>query len=343
MKQFNFAKKIIFSNFKRLNHPYKLTFAVTYKCNSRCKICQIWRKKKQNEIGLKEIDKFFFINNYFNWIDLTGGETFLREDLLEIVKVILKSQENLYLLHIPTNGILAKKIVAEVKKILNLNPPLFLISIAMDGPPKIHDQLRGVKDNWQKAAETYMQLKELRSKNFDCFFGMTLSGYNYNLIEETYQNLKKEIPVFDRNDIHFNIAHSSYYYQNKNINLGLSVKIGEELEKFNQRKKRIFSGVHFLERAYQKLIPRYLKSGKTPIPCQALSASVFIDPLGNVYPCTIWNKKLGNLRDYQFDLKKIWKDKKIKEIVNLIESGFCPNCWTPCEAYQSILANILCF
>jgi len=76
MKEFNFIKGIIFSNFKRLDCPYKLTFALTYRCNSRCQICQIWKKKKHKELSLLEIEKFFTINDFFNWIDLTGGEVF---------------------------------------------------------------------------------------------------------------------------------------------------------------------------------------------------------------------------------------------------------------------------
>lgn len=338
----NLFKSILFSNFRRLNKPYKLTFALTYQCNSRCKICQIWKRKKHKELSFEEIKKFFTINKFFNWVDLTGGEVFLRKDLIQIIKVIFDTQKNLYLLHIPTNGILTRKIASEVKKILSFKPHRFLISIALDGPSEIHDQLRGAKEGWRRAVNTYEKLKKLKSNNFDCFFGMTLSKFNFRLIEETYQVLKKEINDLDRNDIHFNIAHKSlHYYQNPNVDLGLGGEIGEELKKFNQKKKFVFSGVYFLERVYQKLIPCYLKTKKTPIPCQALSASIFIDPLGNIYPCGMWDKKLGSLKDYNFNLKKLWQEKKIKKIVGLIKNKKCPNCWTPCEAYQSILGSLL--
>lgn len=338
----NFGKNIFLSNFKRLDKPYKLTFTLTYQCNSRCKICQIWKRKVENEFSLDQIEHFFTTNNFFNWIDLTGGEVFLREDLIQVIKTILKTQRNLYLLHIPTNGILTGKIISDTRQILNLGPNRFLVSIAMDGPAKLHNQLRGIKDNWQRAVATYKNLKQLKAKNLDCYFGMTLSGRNYHLIEETYQELKKEIPNLDRNDLHFNIAHySSHYYQNLSVDLGLRQNIGNELKKFNKQKRVAFSRVYYLEKRYQDLIPKYLETGKTPLPCRALSASVFIDPRGDIYPCGMWEKKLGSLKDFNFDLKKLWQEKMTKEAVKVIKTNKCPSCWTPCEAYQSILGSFL--
>jgi len=77
------------------------------------------------------------------------------------------------------------------------------------------------------------------------------------------------------------------------------------------------------------------------LPCKALSVSCFIDPYGTIYPCTIFNKKLGNLRQANYNLKKIWNSKKSAEVRKLIKENKCPGCWTPCEAYQTILGNLI--
>jgi MoaA/NifB/PqqE/SkfB family radical SAM enzyme len=83
-----FSTNILLSAFGGLKHPYKLTFAITNKCNLKCKTCNIWQRKPENELTFAEIDKFFAANNYFNWIDLTGGEIFLRKDLPDISRSI---------------------------------------------------------------------------------------------------------------------------------------------------------------------------------------------------------------------------------------------------------------
>ena len=45
-------KNIISSNFARLAFPYKLTFAVTYRCNYTCKTCNIWQKDTKMSLRL---------------------------------------------------------------------------------------------------------------------------------------------------------------------------------------------------------------------------------------------------------------------------------------------------
>jgi len=90
------------------------------------------------------------------------------------------------------------------------------------------------------------------------------------------------------------------------------------------------------------MIPLYLSSKKMPVKCQALSASLFMNPYGDIYPCSIYDKKVANIRDFNYDLKKIWNVKNvIADIRNGILNNKCAGCWTPCEAYPAILGSPL--
>jgi radical SAM protein with 4Fe4S-binding SPASM domain len=75
--------------------------------------------------------------------------------------------------------------------------------------------------------------------------------------------------------------------------------------------------------------------------CHALSASCFVDSWGNVFPCTIYDRKLGSLRDVDYDLRRIWNSDFALQTQKEIWNYDCPQCWTPCEAYQSIMGNFL--
>ena len=75
--------------------------------------------------------------------------------------------------------------------------------------------------------------------------------------------------------------------------------------------------------------------------CHALSASCFVDSWGNVFPCTIYDRKLGSLRDVGYDLRRIWSSDLAVRTQKEIWEYDCPQCWTPCEAYQSIMGNFL--
>ena len=48
---------------------------------------------------------------------------------------------------------------------------------------------------------------------------------------------------------------------------------------------------------------------------------------------------IGNIKDYDFDLKKMLSDGEAVKVRDEISKGICPHCWTPCEAYQTIIAN----
>ena len=89
IKKYGFlAKNILKANLGRLDQPYKLTFALTSKCNYRCQTCNIWQKPPQDELSPSEIELLFKKAPNFSWIDLTGGEVFLRRDFVDIVEII---------------------------------------------------------------------------------------------------------------------------------------------------------------------------------------------------------------------------------------------------------------
>jgi MoaA/NifB/PqqE/SkfB family radical SAM enzyme len=341
------TRQILVSNFRRVDFPYKLNFCLTYKCNSKCLSCDIWKIKSTGELNTDEIRNFFKNSNKFLWIDVTGGEVFLRKDIVEIADIILQSCKNLYHLHIPTNSIVTQLTVDKIKEILKLStkPNKFTITLSIDGPPELHDHVRGVDNNWASVMDAYNELKEYENSNFKIFFGFTLSQLNSGKFNETVSAVQKVFPRVKYEDFHMNIAHTSdHYYNNSNFKIGLDNnkdKFIEEVEEFRLRKKKIFNPINNLENKYLTLAKKYIKTGITPIECKSLSSSIFLDPYGNVFPCSIWDKKIGNIREFDYKVSTLLKEEAVKELRKIISEKKCPNCWTPCEAYQSILAGIL--
>jgi len=142
-----------------------------------------------------------------------------------------------------------------------------------------------------------------------------------------------------------NVVHeSSHYLGNTTLGLRRGVSpaaLAGAAEEYAALRGRARHPVAFLERAYLKRVRRYLESGETPMRCHALRASCFIDSWGNVFPCTIYDRKIGSLRSADYDLGRIWTTPEAAALQGEIWESQCPNCWTPCEAYQSILGNLL--
>ena len=69
--------------------PLKAFFEVTFRCNSRCKNCDIWKKpNKKDEINTaqaKNVLKQIAESNVLH-VSFSGGEPFLRNDLLHLIE-----------------------------------------------------------------------------------------------------------------------------------------------------------------------------------------------------------------------------------------------------------------
>ncbi len=341
------AKNIAINNFKDLRYPHRFTYILTYRCQFKCRICNIWNKPSAEEMTLEQIKKFFEKSNQFYWVNLSGGEIFLRSDLAEIIEVLFKNCKRLFLLDFPTNGFQTTVILDTVKRILNTYKlPKLLVTVSLDGPRQVHEQLRNVEGSWLRAVETFRQLRKLRSRRFEVFFGMTLQPENKFSFPQTIREVDKEIGAVKTRDFHINLMQrSEHYYGNAEMAESQDTDgLWESFERIARLRDDFpLSPVGLLERSYQRLSRKYLDKRVTPLPCQALSASFFMDPSGNVYPCSIYDKPLGNIADFDYDIRMLWDTEYRRRSRKEIRQGSCPQCWTPCEAYQSILANMLPF
>lgn len=337
----NFGWNVLSSNYRNLNFPIKLNYAVTYRCNQKCLTCNIWQKPPDEEMTLEEIRLFFQKNSKFNWIDLTGGEIFLRKDIQQILQAIVANCHNLYLLHFPTNGSCLREIIRAADYLIESPIPLVIISVSLDGNEEIHNRIRGRKDAFKTAVETFLELKKRANEKFNVYAGVTISKFNVRFFPELLRKMEGEIPGFTYNDIHINFAQvSKHFYQN---NQDILIQANEQLDIFREiadkTRKQARGVIKYLESRYQSLAVEFLRKNKNPAICQALSSSLFMDPKGDLYPCISWDKRLGKIKSYQYSLSSFLKNSEVTTTRKNVVAGKCPNCWSPCEAYQAIMAQ----
>ncbi len=336
------------NNFVRLSEPYKLTFAITYRCQSRCLTCNIWQMHPTNELTLEEITEFAKKNNSFRWIEITGGEPFLRSDIVEIIKAFNTYSKGLYIVTIPTNSLTNHElIIRKIDEILATGLPRLSITVSLDGYRELHDKIRGVPGNFDRAIELAKKLKELQEKHKNLFFvfGYTLSNFNQGQLERTYEEVKKLLPWVERENFHINVAQlSDIYYSNTNLSINASREaLAGEVASFVKKRKVGLDTISLIEGVFLKNLVKYINTGKSPMPSRSLDASLFLDSYGNVYPSIMWGRKLGNIRDTQYSLKSIWHNSEAEEVRKIIKEGKEPQSWTACEAYQAIVGDIKSF
>lgn len=336
-----FLFDVLKSNLGVLNKPFKLNFVITKSCNSKCLNCNIWQVKPENELSLEEIQNIANHTGYLKWIDFTGGEPTNRKDFFDIVKAFYDKNPNLLYVHFPTNAILTDKIVDITKKIDSIGSFKTVVTVSIDGPSEVNDKLRGVPNDFRHAVNTFKKLKKI--KGVDVYIGCTLFKSNYKYIDQLYKELKENISNFKFSDLHFNLGHVSEHYYENNISndISPSIKIIEELEKFEKKYKEfnlnLFSIIEYF---FRKKLKKYLNNNKTPMSCLSGKNSIYLSEHGVIYPCSMWDNATGQLRKQSYNIENILKGEDHLNALKQITNGKCAHCWTPCEAYQTMIGNV---
>jgi MoaA/NifB/PqqE/SkfB family radical SAM enzyme len=304
-------------------------------------MCNIWSRPKPEIMTVEEVRTFFRANPGFSWVNLSGGEIFTRPDAPELVAAVVEEAKDLYLLDFPTTGQQTEKVVEGVKAALDRGVPRLLVTLSLDGAGEQHDEVRRIKGAYAKVLETWRRLAPMRRPGFGVFFGVTLSSFNRGALLSIVERVRQDEPSVTEDDFHVNLAQeSAHYYGNTGLEPATAALL-DDIDEFRRRRRSSLHPVAELERLYQKRLRSFVETGRSPIPCRALSSSLYIDPTWKVYPCTMWDRPLGDLRETGFSLAPFWRSPEADVVREEIAQGKCPHCWTPCEAYPSILGQIL--
>lgn len=333
--------KAISSSVGALTWPYRLNFLMSKECHSRCQNCNIWKVVPENELQLGEIATIAKNFPFLNWLSLTGGEPTDRKEIVEIAEIFLEHNPNLAMINFSTNGLNTARITNVVDGILRLGVPKFVVSVSIDGPPEVNDEIRGIPGDFSRATETLRQLRKKAGKGFDVFASMTIYEKNQSLVRETFSAIQSHVPGFKQESFHINIGHNSFQAYENNEQNKKTIQNLDSLESFNRSRKLSFQMSSAMEKIFHRAALDYLRQKRSPLKCAALSASLFLTEKGIVYPCSIWNNPLGNVRDFGYDLKELLSAAAAKVAREEIKKMNCPNCWSPCEAYQSIASSPL--
>jgi MoaA/NifB/PqqE/SkfB family radical SAM enzyme len=330
---------------------FKMNFAITYKCNSRCKMCNIWRRYIENpqmikdELEINEIRQIFKGFGKLVWVSLTGGEPFLREDIIDIVQSA-RNICQIKMINITTNGFNSKLVEDKVRGVAEVAVPLTFVNVSLDGPSETHDYLRGTNGAYDNALKTLWLLHMLSKKysNLSIGFEYTITPFNAGQLKLLVDKLKKAELGWLLENSTITMCHQGNLYNNLNSNSisqfddnSFKSKALEDLDD-SFHLTRAISPLTLVKKKYLKSARNYLLNGRVQLRCVALQNSLFLDPYGNIFPCIILEHKIGNLRDYQYDIHKLLKSEEA--LKTRLEVDVCKKCWTPCEAYPSIMTHL---
>ncbi|MFH1233457.1 MAG: radical SAM protein [Patescibacteria group bacterium] len=288
-----------------------VVLAVTYRCNSRCIMCNIWEKKPTLES--RPGDYVNLPKNLQN-INITGGEPFLKNDLHKIIEILSQRCPKAKII-ISTNGFAVDLILSQTEKIIKIFPKIG-IAISIDGIGENHNKIRGVVGGFEKSMRTIKGLKKLGVKNLKVAF--TLGDYNIEELSKVYI-LASELGF----EFSLAIVHSSENFFSKENKISKKKELAEKLDWLIKRELLSWSLKRWVRAYFAYGAKLYIKTGKRIIPDYSGKDNVFIDPIGDVYPCDVSSEKIGELKNFR-TICKIKDDKK------------CTQSWMVCTARQSM-------
>jgi MoaA/NifB/PqqE/SkfB family radical SAM enzyme len=359
MNYLKFAPRILY---KKGASPLYFVLFVTKNCNARCGHCLLGSHERHTgELTIDEIEKVSRSMDDMIFFTPTGGEPFLRKDLPEIVKIFHKNNHAPNV-GIPTNGSLMSRVVDGTREMLDACPDLDLhIDISIDGVGEDHDRFRGFKGLFDRAIRTYRELRVLEKhyKNFSACIQIAVSAYNHEKLNELYDYLKtyvgvntvftlllrggpkdpaaKYTPPIDPEANQFNIDnYLDFHYRLERDNKA------RELSGYYKLPFGDFINAKRIIRP--KLITQMVKERRFVIPCYAgtLGGNMFSN--GDVLACELMGQGqiLGNVRDCDYDFKKIWHSQKANEVRAWISKTKC-YCTYECFMTVNILFNPLMY
>jgi len=323
--------------------PVNITLSPSPRCNSRCKTCNIWMKR-ENELTLGEWDKVLrSLGNAPYWFTLSGGEPFMFRGLVELAQMVY-THNRPGIINIPTNSLVSRT-PEMVRKIAESCPQSqIIINLSLDGVGAKHDEIRGVKGNFEKFEHNLAALLELKQSLPNLAVGIhsVVSVFSVGHLDEL-------IHYADRSGADQFITEIA----EPRVELDtVGLPITPERDEYGKAIDRLIA--HVQERPYRgiariteafrveyyRLVKRILEEEDQVIPCYAGWASAQIYADGTLWPCAVRADDLGNLRDYNYDFKAIWFGEKIKAVRRSIAAREC-HCPLANASYTNLLMDPL--
>ena len=346
-----------FSPFRHLgsivwkNRPIQFTFFLTRRCNAKCPFCFYISQQDEtitpaNELSLAEIEKISPHLGTLLWLAFSGGEIFLRSDLVEITKLFYRLNRPAIIL-LPTNGLLTDTIYRSVETILKACPEsAIVVKLSLDGPEAVHDELRGVSGAYRKTLKTCEALGRLVVKyaNFELGINTVFCRANQDSVDEVI-DLVQKLPHIKTHTVSL-IRGEVLRDDLKQVDLGKYKKIIARLEA--DLKKRVAAVYSFRGaklKAAQDILQRRLiyeaaQNTKRTSPCFAGKLNLVLTETGDLYPCEDFaaHMKFGNVRESGYDLQRLLNSARGKNILAFIARRGC-HCTHECYFMTNILFN----
>ena len=281
---------------------------VTYRCNARCVMCNTWQfpTRSEEEIKPAVLEKLPVLR----FANITGGEPFLRDDIEEIVQIVKKKSKRIV---ISTNGFFTDRILDVIRKNKEIG-----VRISIEGLPKANDELRGMKDGFDKGLRTLIKLASLGCK--DIGFGITVSDKNAKDLLDLYK-----LANAMRFEFATAIVHNSYYFHKMDNEIKDKDAVAAEFQKLVREFLKTNRIKNWYRAYFNHGIINAIYGRKRLLPCKVGTDLFYMDPFGEIRPCNVMEETMGNINRHA-TFAEIWNSDTAQSVRDKV--AVCDKqCW----------------
>jgi len=257
-----------------------LTVIPTFRCNSRCQMCYIWKNPTEPKLEVTA-ETLAKLPGGFDNLNLSGGEPTLRRDLAALVEVLYPKAR---IMEISSNGLHPEKLVPIIKKYPNIK-----VRFSLEGDEATSNRIRGEEGGYATKVKGLRMLQE--AGGTDLGFAFVIQDENVDQLVRTYEFARAQGFELATSTLH----NAWQFYKNDNYFYD-RVKVARQVEGLitimlgSGKVKNWF-------RAYLNLgLVEKILGHPRLIPCVAGTGFAFIDPWSDVWACNVRSDlPLGNL------------------------------------------------
>ncbi len=316
--------------------PLKLRLKVTNRCSAKCFMCNVWKMQDNwapslpHELTVEQYQRLFDANRSYlsniKRICLTGGEPTMRRDLVEIARIVSTAVPKAGM-SLNTNGFSTRRVLDSVRAILEFRKKL-TVMISLDGIGEAHDRTRGVRNVFPKVVETIDGLLEMKRTE-----GAGLKvEINHVMTERNGDQAPLVFAFCQERGIYFNpiyVIHGELY-DNDGVELNYTPELRAKLLGFIRELMQKDDNLQLREAADM------LEGRERDYDCWAGRTMFVLEDDGQLYPNGGCPKDflLGNIKDFDFDLKKLLASPRARAVVKKAKS--CRLCRLSCETMTTL-------
>jgi MoaA/NifB/PqqE/SkfB family radical SAM enzyme len=347
MKPHRYPLRVLSNRLGLVTRPSYCTYLVCDRCNARCGMCDSWRMPRGVELTPAEVDQVFRKLGALDAVRLSGGEPFLRADLLDVAEAVMSASAP-GVLHVTTNGSFPDRLEHFARAFSR--PRRLHVMVSFDGLPEVHDASRGRKVSFERALASVDALVALRPLGVGVSVNHTIISRRSLRDHAALAALMAERGV----DTQWVLAYSasSMYAQPRrgkraeDLVLARGYPLHPDLdapeslefacEQLNHLRDIRSPALRLAKRYYLEGLIARLAGQESPRPkpkCVALRSHLRLLPDGGVVVCQFNTERVGNLLEQSLD--EIWHAPRTKS--SRAWADACTGCWAECEVMPNAI------